>query len=381
MTDEPRPKILVVDDDAGSRVAVRAVLDDLDLEVVEATSGEEALKEVLRHDFSMIFLDVRLTGIDGFKTAAILRERNASRDIPIIFLTGLETDAAMVNRGYDLGAVNYMIKPIVPHSLRAKVRFSIKYHVQLLASLKLAALEKERLASEEQAKLVEALARSNRALDEFAYIASHDLKDPLRGITINGNSILQDTTQPEVETRARRIVDLGQRMDRLISDLLEYSRLARSQVEAEAIDPKPIICEIAGLFEELRDGSAARLIFDTELPKLVSDPARVRTIFHNLISNGLKYNQAREKRINIGYETREGTGGYYVRDNGIGIEPRFHDRVLTSSPDWIRVTALAPDWHLSRRSLILRAGRSPSPPHRRRERHSSSPSRRNTPHG
>ena len=187
MTDEPRPKILVVDDDAGSRVAVRAVLDDLDLEVVEATSGEEALKEVLRHDFSMIFLDVRLTGIDGFKTAAILRERNASRDIPIIFLTGLETDAAMVNRGYDLGAVNYMIKPIVPHSLRAKVRFSIKYHVQLLASLKLAALEKERLASEEQAKLVEALARSNRALDEFAYIASHDLKDPLRGITINGN--------------------------------------------------------------------------------------------------------------------------------------------------------------------------------------------------
>ena len=163
-----KPRILVVDDDEKSRLAVSAVLDDLDIEVVESDSGEQALLQVLHNDFALIILDVRLTGMSGFETARVIREREASRDIPIIFLTGYEKEELQINRGYDLGAVDYMLKPIIPDSLRAKVAFSVKYHRQLLV-----ALEKERLASERLKQLVAELERSNSDLDDFAYIASH----------------------------------------------------------------------------------------------------------------------------------------------------------------------------------------------------------------
>ena len=220
MTDaQPKPRILVVDDDAGSRTAVKAVLDDLDIDVVEVESGEDALREVLRQDFAMIILDVWLTGMNGFETAQAIRERELSREIPIIFLTGHEQAELQVNRGYDLGAVDYMLKPIVVESLRAKVKFSVKYHLEIL---KVRENEKLQTASRKLAALVSELERSNRALDEFAYIASHDLKEPLRGIAINANFLLDEEITDPVRKRGERIVELSMRMERLIADLLRF---------------------------------------------------------------------------------------------------------------------------------------------------------------
>ena len=332
MTDaQPKPRILVVDDDAGSRTAVKAVLDDLDIDVVEVESGEDALREVLRQDFAMIILDVWLTGMNGFETAQAIRERELSREIPIIFLTGHEQAELQVNRGYDLGAVDYMLKPIVVESLRAKVKFSVKYHLEIL---KVRENEKLQTASRKLAALVSELERSNRALDEFAYIASHDLKEPLRGIAINANFLLDEEITDPVRKRGERIVELSMRMERLIADLLRFSRLGRDENMDQIVNVAEVIEKSRDLFEEFKDGDKTQLVVETPLPDVKADPARVLTVFQNLMSNGLKYNQSNPKIIRVGFADQIAMDGgplsnvFYVSDNGIGIDARYHEKVF-----------------------------------------------------
>lgn len=328
---EQKPSILVVDDDANSRVAVRAALDYLDIDVVDVDSGENALIEILRHDFAMIVLDVGLPGMNGFETAQAIRERELSREIPIIFLTGHEEAGLQVNRGYDLGAVDYMLKPIVVESLRAKVKFSVKYHLEML---KVRENEKLQEATRKLAKLVTDLERSNHALDEFAYIASHDLKEPLRGITTNANFLLREKLSEAAQKRGRRIVELGVRMEQLIADLLRFSRLGRDESLESVVDASKIVEKSRKLFEEFAEESSAQLVVETELPTVKADPARVLTVFQNLIANALKYNDSNPKIIRVGFaESVEIDGktlqnAFYVRDNGIGIDGRFHDKVF-----------------------------------------------------
>lgn len=332
MSDIPsKPRILVVDDDAGSRIAVKSVLDDLDIDVVEVASGEAALREVLRQDFAMIILDVWLTGMNGFETAQAIRERELSREIPIIFLTGHEQAELQVNRGYDLGAVDYMLKPIVVESLRAKVKFSVKYHLEIL---KVRENEKLQAATEKLAALVSDLERSNRSLDEFAYIASHDLKEPLRGIAINANFLLNEDINESARKRGQRIVELSMRMERLIADLLRFSRLGRGDKLEQVVNVADVIEKSRNLFEEFENDDTTKLIVETPLPPVKADPARVLTVFQNLMSNGLKYNESDPKIIRIGFADNVTLDGkplsnvFYVSDNGIGIDPRFHDKIF-----------------------------------------------------
>src|SRR5919112_1170210 len=121
-TDAPRDrvKILMVDDKPENIVALEAVLDDLGEELIKANSGKEALRACLEHDFAVILLDVKMPDMDGFETAAMIRERERSRDTPIIFLTALKSEEHLF-RGYYMGAVDYLYKPIVPEVLRSKV--------------------------------------------------------------------------------------------------------------------------------------------------------------------------------------------------------------------------------------------------------------------
>lgn len=115
------PKVLIVDDQEQNLLAVEALLDDLDVEVVRATSGFQALRHVLHHDFALILMDVRMPSMDGFEAAELIRKRRRSQDTPIIFLTGVETADAQMFKGYSLGAVDYLVKPIVPAVLQSKV--------------------------------------------------------------------------------------------------------------------------------------------------------------------------------------------------------------------------------------------------------------------
>jgi signal transduction histidine kinase/DNA-binding response OmpR family regulator len=126
----PRARILVVDDHPANLVALVAVLEPLGHEIVRCSSGEEALRELLAHEFALILLDVQMPGMDGFKTAQLIKSRAKCRDVPIIFITALSRDAAHIFRGYSHGAVDYLLKPFDGDILRSKVSVFVELFLQ-----------------------------------------------------------------------------------------------------------------------------------------------------------------------------------------------------------------------------------------------------------
>jgi CheY-like chemotaxis protein len=121
MQAQDKASILMVDDHPQNLIALEAVLDGMGHSLVKASSGREALKRVLEREFALILLDVQMPGLDGYETAALVREREQSRHTPIIFLTAINQSDAQVFKGYSTGAVDYIFKPFVPEFLKAKV--------------------------------------------------------------------------------------------------------------------------------------------------------------------------------------------------------------------------------------------------------------------
>lgn len=129
MQPDARPaKILMVDDRPENLLALEAILHGLGHELVKASSGEEALKHLLTEDFALILLDVQMPGMDGFETASHIKQRERTRDVPILFLTAIDGEAHQAFRGYAAGAVDYLSKPFDPWVLRAKVAVFIELH-------------------------------------------------------------------------------------------------------------------------------------------------------------------------------------------------------------------------------------------------------------
>jgi CheY-like chemotaxis protein len=125
----PQAKILLVDDRQANRLALEAILAEWGQDLVQAASGEDALRQLLAHDFAVVLLDVQMQGLDGYETAQLIRGRDRSRHTPIIFLTAYRTNRLSIEQAYALGAVDYLIKPVVPVILRAKVAGFVElYH-------------------------------------------------------------------------------------------------------------------------------------------------------------------------------------------------------------------------------------------------------------
>ncbi|MBI9012770.1 MAG: diguanylate cyclase [Clostridiales bacterium] len=128
--------LLIVDDIKENHLVMESVLTDSDINIVKALSGEEALTLCMSHSFAVILMDVQMPGMDGFETADILRSIDKTKNIPIIFVTAISKEKKSISRGYELGAVDYLFKPIDPLILRSKVRFFIEYHKQKLTIVK-----------------------------------------------------------------------------------------------------------------------------------------------------------------------------------------------------------------------------------------------------
>lgn len=181
-----------------------------------------------------------------------------------------------------------------------------------------------------------ALERSNRDLEDFAYIASHDLKEPLRAIHNHVQFLEEDHGEVLGEAGARRLDRmklLCLRSDKLISDLLQFSRLSRAELEYDLVDLEEVVREVCDNLAEALEQSSACVEIVTPMPKLRGDRPRLVSLLHNLIVNGIKYNDSREKRIEVGFQRGVSDGeavrdAYFVRDNGIGIEPKFKDSVF-----------------------------------------------------
>lgn len=205
-----KANILLVDDRDENLIALEAALTSLDQNLVRANSGEEALKHLLGTDFAVILLDVIMPGMDGFETAAHIKQREKTKDVPIIFLTAQEIDRHQVFRGYASRAVDFLIKPFDPWALRSKVEVFVELH-QLKAQMRDQARALQRDLSQETGEpgkvLAEQLAQRTRQVET-------DLVSLREHVMAN----YKDVDQPLVD-KVRRLEGSAARMGTLVETL------------------------------------------------------------------------------------------------------------------------------------------------------------------
>jgi two-component system sensor kinase FixL len=192
-------------------------------------------------------------------------------------------------------------------------------------------ISKRKQAEQEIQCYLDALKRSNQELDDFAYIASHDLKEPLRGLSNNAIFLKEDVGDrlgEESMRRLGRMTYLCERMERLINDLLYFSRLGRQELAVQKTDLNEVIRDIETMMESTLHESNAAIVVPEKLPTIVCDRPRIAEAFRNLITNAVKYNDKPEKRVEIACRFNDGAYAFFVRDNGIGIPREFYQDVF-----------------------------------------------------
>ena len=333
---DDRVNILLVDDQPANLVALEAMLQGLGQNLIRAESGREALKWLLTHEFAVILLDVKMPDMDGFETAALIRQRDKSRHTPILFLTAADNSQNHAVRGYAVGAVDYLIKPVVPEFVRSKVAVFVELakksellrrQTQLLAESEQAALE----LAETRAELVRDLEHKNRELESFSYAVSHDLRAPLRRIDSFSRAILESQSEKLDESGRRyldRVREASQQMSQLIDDVLYLSRVTRADLREQDVN----LSSLAQLIlTRLQESEPARKVEVKIRPGVVvtGDGQLLRIALENLCENAWKFTSKQaESRIEFGVTQASGEPTYFVRDNGAGFNMTYVDRLF-----------------------------------------------------
>ena len=338
-TDRPpddRVNILLVDDQPANLVALEAMLQGLGQNLIKAESGREALKWLLTHDCAVILLDVKMPEMDGFETAELIRQRDKSRHTPILFLTAGDNTQTQAVRGYAVGAVDYLVKPVVPEFVRSKVAVFVELakktellhrQAKLLSESERAALE----LAETRAELVRDLEHKNRELESFSYAVSHDLRAPLRRIDSFSRAVLESQGDRLDEAGQRflsRVREASQHMSQLIDDVLYLSRVTRADLREHEID----LSAIAGLIlTRLQESEPERRVEVKLRPGVVviGDGQLLKIAMENLLENAWKFTAKEpESRIEFGTTQAGGEATYFVRDNGAGFDMTYADRLF-----------------------------------------------------
>lgn len=329
MPDDHAVKILLVDDRKENLLSLGLALANVNYKLVEANSGREALKILMKeHDFAIILMDVQMPILNGLETAELIRQSEKLKYIPIIFLTADGNTSENVFKGYKAGAVDYMLKPYNPDILKAKVEVFVdlykKNHELMVQG------EHLRNLNQQLEQRTSELLRNVKELEKFAYVASHDLQEPLRTIT-SYIQLLQrkykDTLDEEGNEFMQYIVSGSKRMKALINDLLEYSRINRAESLPEPVDCNDVVNEVLqNLHETIRDNKA-KIQFE-KLPVIQANRLQMVQLFQNLISNSIKFKGAGEPLVKITAKKIEGYYLFSVEDNGIGIKKEYSTKIF-----------------------------------------------------
>jgi signal transduction histidine kinase len=349
--------ILIVDDIKANIIALKKTLELHNIEVDTAESGEEALKKILKTNYCLIIMDVQMPGLDGFEVVKILSGNKRTKEIPVIFLSAISVEKKYIFKGYETGAVDYITKPVDTDLLILKVKTFIKIYEQknelrvmkdLLSKeikirkeaqdnleIKIAERTKELVLKNEELEL------KNHELQQFSWVVSHDLNEPIRKIQIF-IKIIKDLYLKENEKAidyVDRTIKSAERMQTLITDLLAYSRLS-ANVKPEKTDLNIVLQEVLSDFDYLIERKNA-IVKTGGLPTIDSIPSQLRQVFQNLIGNALKFSgNAETPIIEITSElinTKDFDGevspdGKYCRiivsDNGIGFDEIYLDRIF-----------------------------------------------------
>ena len=351
-TDEQRARVLVVDDDERNLLAIATVLEDIG-DVVQARSGEEALRHLLKDEFAVILLDVYMPGMDGYETAGIIRNREQTKRIPIVFLSAVNKEAEHLMRGYAMGAVDYVFKPVEPVVLRSKVAvfvdlFEKTREIERKALQEQQLLDEnlrahdERLRAEQELRRAEGQLFQAQKMDAIGKLTggvAHDFNNLLAAV-IGGLGLIErrgplDEKQQQVLAMTRHAAEQG---TELVRRLLAFAR--RQQLQPSNVDVEALEQTVSGLLAHTL-GGLVQLRWEVApgIWQVFADESQLELALMNLIINardampngGTVCVTAENRMVQAGSSDSLKDGHYVVltvSDTGCGIPQEMIEEVL-----------------------------------------------------
>jgi signal transduction histidine kinase len=275
----PRIKCLLVDDLEENLLALSALLQRDDIELLTARSGADALELLLVHDVALAFLDVQMPDMDGFELAELMRGSERTRHVPLIFVTAGARERQRVFKGYESGAVDFIYKPIEPHILQNKADVFFQLYRQ-----------RQQLAQELHDRT-----ETLRLNEMFSALLAHDLRNPLSAILASAKILQRRSNDAHAQEAAARIVSSGKRMGRMIEDMLD---LARARLAGGIIvkrEPADLRTLVERVVREHQAAAPERLIEAAYAGDCAGhwDAERMAQVASNLIGNALKHGDSR----------------------------------------------------------------------------------------
>ena len=315
----PVPRLLIVDDEVPQMEALCQTLRDHGYETTGFVSGRAALESVTPGAFDLLVADLMMPDLDGIRLLQAVRD--VDPNLVGVIMTGEGTIDSAVE-AMKAGALDYILKPF-----RLSVILPVLSRALAVRQLR---MENERLQRRVKER-TEELEAANRELEAYSSSVSHDLRTPLRHV-LGFLGFALESARDQMPVSARQDLEsamaAARKMDRLIRDLLDYSRTGRGELNASAVDLGDLVGEVVREFAP--DLHARRVDWDLgPLPVVRGDRLLLRQVFMNLISNALKFTRPRASaRIEIGSRSRADGVSIFVRDNGVGFDMRAADRLF-----------------------------------------------------
>ena len=319
--------ILLVDGSSEELLAMDGALSIQAYNLIKANSGREAIEHALSFDFAVILLVFPMPEMDGFEIAKLLRESPRATETPIIFITDSSMELNQITQGYESGLVDYILKPAAPGILKAKVdifveffkkNLQIKYQTTLLQKMEL-----------QEKELLHKLNRSNKELEEFTYIASHDLREPLH-VMSSFVYLLEKRLHDRLDNNEKEYFEFikqGILQGRtLVKALLDYSRIGKNET-SEELEISSVLKEVLNNLKVVVEESDVKINY-LEPPIIKANYIEMMCLFHNLIDNAIKFRTEKPLEINISFEKGADEYMFIIQDNGIGIDPQYKERIF-----------------------------------------------------
>lgn len=302
--------LLLIDDKPANLISLKSMLEHETREIITCESGSEGLQILLKEKISLILVDVQMPEMDGYEFVEIIKQHPNTSNIPTIFVTAISDEPIYMNKAYDLGAIDFLTKPLITEVTRKKVDSFLKIWDY----------------DQELKKVNNQLLEKNKELEQFANIIAHDLKTPLGNIK-SLIEFIEEEHIIDVSEDAKELFEMvktsASSMSKLIDDLLLYSKNVGNNEGVVRVHLKTVVESVIKLIRINHD----ILIDKVNLDHSISfQPIALKQIIQNIVSNAIKYNDKETTKIIITYSEQDKT--ITIKDNGPGIPVDQHEKVF-----------------------------------------------------